>query len=224
MLPREVATRRKYIYPGLAEELPNGKFAFTGKIQLLPERLAEPLLDKPRTRYFVNSVSDLFHKGVLEEFIDAVFTVMEMASWHEFQVLTKRPERMSNYTQKRYKDRQPPANIWLGTSTEDQSTFDERYPHLKNTKAAVCWLSVEPLLSTINFRKMAGIDWVVVGGESGEGRREVPVEDILNVADQCNTAGIPVYVKQDWAGKPGKKGRIPDEYWEMKQYPKVKDK
>ena len=153
---KDVATRLADVYPGLAKKLSNGKCVFTGKIQLLPQELAEPLQDKQPKRWFVNSMADLFHKSVPEHFINEVFAVMEKASWHQFQVLTKRPERMATFTQKRYKDRQPPVNIWLGTSTEDQEAFDERYPHLKNTKAAIRWLSIEPMLGPIKFSDKIG--------------------------------------------------------------------
>jgi protein gp37 len=162
---------------------------------LLPEKLAEPLQDKQPKRWFVNSMSDLFHKGVREEFISEVFAVMEKASWHQFQVLTKRPERMAAFTQKRYKDRQPPANIWLGTSTEDQKALDERYPHLKDTKAAVRWLSIEPMLGRINFSGTEGIDWVVVGGESGSDRR-MQKTWAIEIRDQCAKARVPFFFKQ----------------------------
>ena len=116
-------------------------------------------------------MADLFHKNVPDHFISEVFAVMEKATWHQFQVLTKRPERMATFTQKRYKDRKPPVNIWLGTSTEDQEAFDERYPHLKDTKTAVRWLSIEPMLGPIKFSDTEGLDWVVVGGETGSDRR-----------------------------------------------------
>jgi len=109
---KRCATRLADVFPGLAvvKVGRDGKktYSFTGKIQLLPERLAEPLLDRIPKKIFVNSMSDLFHKDVAEEYIEAVFDVMEKASWHIFQVLTKRPERMASFTQKRYADRKPP--------------------------------------------------------------------------------------------------------------------
>jgi len=126
-----MATRMAGKYPGLATQTGDGRFAFTGVIQCHPERLAEPLQDRIPKKYFVNSMSDLFHKDVPEDFITAVFDVMEKAHWHKYQVLTKRPERMAEFTQKRYKDRQAPSHIWLGTSTEDQDTFDERIKQLR---------------------------------------------------------------------------------------------
>lgn len=190
-----VATRMADVYPGLAITKSNGKCAFTGKIKLLPQELAEPLQDKQPKHWFVNSMSDLFHKGVPEHFISEVFAVMEKATWHQFQVLTKRPERMAAFTQKRYKDRQPPSNVWLGTSTEDQKAFDERYPHLKATKAAVRWLSIEPMLGPIKFSDTEGLDWVVVGGETGSDRR-MQKTWVAAIRDQCAKAKVPFFFKQ----------------------------
>jgi protein gp37 len=188
------------VYPGLAVKKTTAAgtitYAFTGKIQLAPEELAEPLLDPVPKMYFVNSMSDLFHVGVPDEFINDVFTVMELAHWHTFQVLTKRTERMAPYTQKRYADKAPPNNIWLGTSTENQASFDERMPHLRNTKAAVRWLSVEPLLGPIDFGSMEGIAWVVVGGESGPNARPMAKVWATDIRVACKTAGVPFFFKQ----------------------------
>ncbi len=189
-----VATRGKDMYPGLARKT-GETYAFTGEILLLPERLGDPLLKRTPTRYFVNSMSDLFHKKVPEDFISAVFDVMEKAPWHTFQVLTKRPERMAAFTQKRYKDREPMENIWLGTSTENQESFDKRIEHLRQVKAAVRWLSCEPLLGPIRLSKTADIDWVVVGGES-KGGRPMDKKWAASLRDQCKKAKIPFFFKQ----------------------------
>jgi protein gp37 len=215
-----MATRRADAYPGLAKEVTvDGRkaYAFCGKIVLLPDHLAVPLDDRTPKRYFVNSMSDLFHKDVPDQFIDAVFTVMEKTSWHQFQVLTKRPERMADFTEKRYKDVAPPANVWLGTSTENQEAYDERRPHLGKTKAAVRWLSVEPMLGPIDFGSLDGIDWVVVGGESGSDRRMEKIW-VTGVRDQCAESKVPFFFKQ-WGefdeagqkmkGKPKKDGLGP---------------
>ncbi len=193
-----MATRMQFRYPGLAEaRMNNGKkgYFFTNKIQLDPRRLAEPLADLVPKRYFVNSMSDLFHARVPDDFIAAVFEVMEKATWHQFQVLTKRPERMAKFTTQRYAKRKPPAHIWLGASTENQETFDERYKHLQNTKAAVRWLSCEPLLGPINLGKCEGLDWVVVGGESGS-KRQMLKEWATSLRDQCAKRGVKFYFKQ----------------------------
>ena len=193
-----IATRLAKQYPGLAiERKSKGKktYAFTGVIKLLPEKLAEPLEDRIPKRYFANSMSDLFHADVPEEFISAVFDVMEKAHWHTFQVLTKRPERMAEFSTARYGEETPPANIWLGTSTENQEAFDERYPHLLNTKAAVRWLSVEPLIGPIEFSSMEGIDWVVVGGES-DSDRKMEKDWVIAIRDACEANEVAFFFKQ----------------------------
>ena len=209
---RQTATRLADVYPGLAVKKTTAAgtitYAFTGKIQLAPEELAEPLLDPVPKMIFVNSMSDLFHSGVPDEYIDAVFTVMEKANWHTFQVLTKRVERLASYTQRRYADKVPPHNIWLGASTENQAAYDERIPHLRNTKAAIRWLSVEPLLGPIDFGSMDGIDWVVVGGESGHNARPMAKAWATDIRDACKTAGAPFFFKQWGAfGEQGHKAK-----------------
>jgi protein gp37 len=209
---KQTATRLADVYPGLAVKKTTAagtiKYSFTGKIQLSPEDLAEPLLDHVPKMIFVNSMSDLFHKDVPEEFIHDLFTVMETAWWHTFQVLTKRPERMATFTQKRYADKAPPKNLWLGASTEDQAAYDERLPHLKQTKAAVRWLSVEPLIGPIQFGSMDGIDWIVVGGESGASARPMAKQSAADIRDACKTSGVPFFFKQ-WGAfnEQGKKER-----------------
>jgi len=194
------ATRSADVYPGLAVKKTSADgeitYAFTGKIQLAPQDLVEPLLDNVPKYIFVNSMSDLFHSGVPDEFIEATFTVMELAFWHTFQVLTKRTERMAAFTQKRYADKEPPKNIWLGTSTEDQDAYDKRMPHLKNVKAAVRWLSCEPLLGPIQFDSMDDIDWIVVGGESGPGARPMKKEWAAGIRDACVANEVPFFFKQ----------------------------
>lgn len=197
---QRTATRLADVYPGLAAKkfsaAGKASYAFSGKIQLAPHDLAVPLLDNSPKLIFVNSMSDLFHNDVPEQFIEDIFTVMELAYWHTFQVLTKRPERMAAFTQKRYVDKEPPKNIWLGTSTEDQAAYDARMPHLRNTKAAVRWLSCEPLLGPIQFGDMADLNWVVVGGESGPGARPMAKEWAIGIRDACTEAKVPFFFKQ----------------------------
>jgi len=203
-----VATRLADVYPGLAKEKMTAdgkKYVFTGKLLLLPETLGVPLRDRIPKRWFVNSMSDLFHPDVPDAYIAAVFDVMERAHWHQFQVLTKRPERMAEWTTKRYAGKEPPANVWLGTTTEDQEAFDKRLPHLLKTKAAIRWLSVEPLIGAIKMEKLDGIDWVVVGGESGSNRK-MDIEWVRAIRDVCEVQGIAFFFKQ-WGdyGPDGKK-------------------
>lgn len=128
---------------------------FNGKVKCLPDRLDIPIKRKKPTMYFVNSMSDLFHKKVPFEFIDKVFAVMALCSQHTFQVLTKRPERMAEYLASRQFER-PLRNVWLGTSVEDQARADERIPHLLRCPAAVRFLSCEPLLGAIDLAKPHG--------------------------------------------------------------------
>lgn len=204
-----VATRLAHVYPGLASEVKKDKattYIFNNIIRLLPEQLGDPLRDLVPRRYFVNSMSDLFHDKVPEAFITAVFDVMTKAHWHQFQVLTKRPERMAEFTIKYFAGKQPPANIWLGTSTEDQKALDERLPHLLKVVAAVRWLSLEPLIGPIEFDSLDGIDWVVVGGESGKGARKMELAWATTVRDACVQAGVSFFFKQWGAyGADGKK-------------------
>ena len=204
-----VATRLSGVYPGLASEKTDkdGKktYVFNNIIQLLPEQLGVPLKDRVSKRYFVNSMSDLFHAKVPDDFITAVFQVMEKARWHQFQVLTKRPERMAKFTAEYWKDKTPPAHIWLGTSTENQKALDERYPHLLKVKAAVRWLSIEPLIGPITFDSLDGVDWVVVGGESGS-KRKMEKAWATDIRDACAKASVAFFFKQ-WGeyGEDGKK-------------------
>lgn len=154
-------------YEGTARTAGDGRAVFTGKVNLLPERLGQPLRWKKPRRVFVNSMSDLFHEDVPEDFIKEVFTVMAVAQQHTYQILTKRPDRMARIlSQWRADDLHdfwyafseytpapqdwPLPNVWLGTSTEDQAAADERIPHLLRTPAAVRFLSCEPLLGPVD--------------------------------------------------------------------------
>ena len=207
-----VATRLADVYPGLATtRVKDGKaqYFFNNKILLLPEQFGIPLLDRVPKRYFVNSMSDLFHDKVSVEFIQTVFQIMEKAAWHQFQVLTKRPENMAAFTREYYRDHEPPANIWLGTSAEDQKNLDERFPHLLNTKSAIHWLSCEPLIGPIKFKSLAGMDWCVLGGES-DSDRKMEKEWAISIRDQCKKAKVPFFFKQwgDFNEKGEKKRKL----------------
>lgn len=177
--------------------------AFTN-VQCHPERLRQPLQWKKPRRIFVNSMSDLFHEDVPRSFVDEIFHTMVVARQHSFQVLTKRPWRMLDFMAHRAA---PPPNVWLGVSVEDQATADERIPVLLQTSAAIRWLSVEPLLGPIDLElrllgQIPGIDWVVVGGESGPHARAMRPEWASSIRDQCARAGVPFLFKQwgEWFG------------------------
>ena len=159
-------------------------------LQLRRERLSQPLRwKKPRT-IFVNSMSDLFHPDVPDEYIREVFEVMRIADHHRFQVLTKRSERLAEMA-----DSLPwPRNVWMGVSVENQR-FVSRVDDLREVPAAVRFLSCEPLLGELDL-DLTGIDWVIVGGESGPGARPMSPEWALSVRDQCAVADVPFFFKQ----------------------------
>lgn len=162
----------------------------------------EHMLDRPLTwrkpqRIFVNSMSDLFHPDVPFQFIEKVFDVMRQAHWHQFQVLTKRPERMADFMQTRTTTDIPP-NIWLGTSVENRK-YMHRIDTLRNITTAVRFLSLEPLLDDLGKINLNGIHWVIVGGESGPGARPIQEEWVLNIKEQCHHARVPFFFKQ-WGG------------------------
>jgi protein gp37 len=159
-------------------------------LKLWPERLQLPLQWKRPRTIFVNSMSDLFHVDVPDEFIIKVFAVMARADWHTFQVLTKRPERAASMSnQLRWT-----PNIWMGTSVENQR-FTTRIAHLRRTSARVKFLSCEPLLGSLRL-KLSGIDWVIVGGESGPGARPMRADWARAIRAQCEAAGVAFFFKQ----------------------------
>jgi len=217
-----------------------------------PDRLDQPLHWRKPQRIFVNSMSDLFHEDVSDEFIDKVFAVMGLAPQHTFQILTKRPERMREYMNGDYLDRAwkqapdlagPDApfidwrdplwhrmydNVWLGVSAENQQYADERIPLLLQTPAAVRFVSYEPALGPVLFRRhidvtrsgviegqilvdhISRLDWIIVGGESGPGARPMHPDWARTVRDQCEEAGVAFFFKQwgewfprdQWEGNP----------------------
>ena len=218
---------------------------WNGEVRLLDQNLHQPILRRTPTVYFVNSRSDLFHEDVPFVFVDRVFAVMARSPRHRFLVLTKRPERMRDYLigfedgfarealvehadmhdheyPEGWLDRWPLPNVWLGTSAEDQETADARVPRLLACPAAHRFVSAEPLLGEIDFKRIgegarrinvisdahkidlrghqafdAGpLDWVIVGGESGAEARICELAWIRRVVDDCRAASVPVYVKQ----------------------------
>ena len=149
---------------------------------------------RPR-RIFVCSMTDLFYEGHNGGMIAAVFAMMETAHWHTFQVLTKRPERMRQWLRDEWYSGKVLPNVWLGVSVEDQAHADERISILRDTPAAVRFVSAEPLLGPINLER-GGLDWVIVGGESGAGARPMNRHWAAEIRDQCQTAGVPFFFKQ----------------------------
>lgn len=156
------------------------------------EVLRKPLRWKKSRMVFVNSMSDLFHPGVPDEWILRVWDVMADARHHTFQVLTKRPARMAAFLTAHRPVAVP--NVWIGTSVENQAAADERIPELMAAPAAVRFLSCEPLLGPVT---LAGqVDWVIVGGESGPGARPMHPDWVRKLRDHCEAAGVPFFFKQ----------------------------
>lgn len=159
-----------------------------------PERLKMPSQWKKSRLIFVNSMSDLFHPDIPDTFIKQVFEVMENANWHKFQLLTKRPERMLDISEQLGEF---PPNVWAGVSVESQS-WTWRIEVLKNVRASVKFLSCEPLLGPLSL-SLSGIDWIIVGGESGGGARTMQAEWVRDIREQCLESEVPFFFKQ-WGG------------------------
>jgi protein gp37 len=162
------------------------------ELTLLPERLQQPYRKKKPTRFFVNSMSDLFHDEVPDEFLDEVFAVMRQTPHHTYQILTKRAERLPKY----FGSEKLPSNIWLGVTVEDQVSGIPRIDHLRKVNAAIRFLSVEPLLQDLGKVDLIGIHWVIVGGESGPNARPMNQEWILAIKKQCEKYGSAFFFKQ----------------------------
>lgn len=159
---------------------------------------------KPRT-IFVNSMSDLFHEDVPFEFIRQAFDIMRRADWHRYQVLTKRSKRLSQLSSRL--PRQP--HIWVGVSVENED-YLFRIDDLRRANASVKFLSLEPLLGPLPHLDLRGIDWVIIGGESGPGARPMQDDWVKHIRDQCVAEGVPFFFKQ-WGGVNKKKnGRVLD--------------
>jgi protein gp37 len=158
-----------------------------------------PLQWKKSQTIFVNSMSDLFHEQVPFDFIKKAFDIMHRAYWHKFQVLTKRSERLLDLD----KHLDWKENIWMGVSVESES-YTNRIDHLRKTHASIKFLSIEPLLGPLHNLDLSGIDWVIVGGESGPGSRPMLLNWVVDIRDQCLSADIPFFFKQ-WGGVNKKK-------------------
>lgn len=208
------------LYEGLTVLNSTGP-TWTGKVVCDESKLEDPLHWKKPARIFVNSMSDLFHEDVPFEFIDKVFAVMALCPQHTFQILTKRPARMLEYLVSRSKSanywkngvprgfaldwngislvRFPLPHVWFGVSVEDRKTWLERGEILKQVPAAVRFISYEPALDSLETVDLSGIQWVIVGGESGPGARPMHPDWARCIRDQCIAAGVPFFFKQ-WGG------------------------
>jgi protein gp37 len=168
-------------------------------LRLVPEKLGEPLRWRTPKMIFVNSMSDLFHDAVPEEYVEAVAKVMALAKWHTYQVLTKRSERLGKLLNSKLRLASEQSHIWWGVSVEDRRHGVPRIEDLQNASATIRFLSVEPLLEDVGKLNLSGIGWVIVGGESGLGARPMRKEWVIAIRDQCRRAGVPFFFKQ-WGG------------------------
>lgn len=183
------------------------------KLTLHPETLREPYTWKKSKVVFVNSMSDLFHQNVPVNYIQRVFEVMNDNPHHLFQVLTKRAERLRHLDE--HEHLKWAHNIWMGVSVEDMNNIN-RIDLLRQTKARVKFLSCEPLIGSLPDLNLQGIDWVIVGGESGPHARPMQPDWVVDIMEQCERAGVKFFFKQ-WGGTNKKKtgrqlqGKIYDE-------------
>jgi protein gp37 len=191
---------------------------------LVPEKLAEPLRWRSPKMIFVNSMSDLFHDEVPDDYIVRVARVMVMARWHTYQVLTKRSERLRKLLNTKLSFAAEQRQIWWGVIVEDKKYGLPRIEDLRKAQAKVRFLSVEPLLEDLGQVRLEGVDCVIVGGESGVGARPMNKEWVLSLRDQCRRKDVPFFFKQ-WGGvrkeATGRRleGRTYDEFPERVSHP-----
>src|SRR5688500_14560825 len=196
--------------------VPGHPYEFGFDLRLVPEKLAEPFRWRKSCRVFVNSMSDLFHEGVPDDYIVSVTRVMARANWHQYQVLTKRSQRLRDLLRTKLRFVSELSHIWWGVSVENRKHGLPRIDHLREAQTAMSFLSIEPLLEDIGEFNLGGIQWVIVGGESGPGARPMEPDWVTSIQRQCKTAKVPFFFKQ-WGGvqksKAGRKlsGRTYDE-------------
>jgi protein gp37 len=186
-------------------------------LTLRPERLEQPLRWRQPRMIFVNSMSDLFHKEIPHEFIARVFDTMERANWHTYQILSKRSSLMRNFLRKRYGNASGPMHMWFGVSMEDGTKLS-RMRHLQEAPAGIRFLSIEPLIGPVGRLDLAGIDWVIVGGESGPRARPMDRDWVRDIRDQCKGARVAFFFKQ-WGGLRPKSGGRKLDGKEWSQFP-----
>jgi protein gp37 len=168
-------------------------------LRLVPGKLAEPITWSKQRMVFVNSMSDLFHQDVPDAYIELVARVMAAADWHIYQVLTKRGERLRDLLQTKLRFAAQLPHIWWGVSVENRRHGLPRIQQLRDAQPAMSFLSIEPLLEDLGAINLSGIDWVIVGGESGPGARPMLAEWVVSIRKQCDRAKVPFFFKQ-WGG------------------------
>jgi protein gp37 len=179
-------------------------------LRTVPGKLADPLRWRDSRMIFVNSMSDLFHRDVSDEYIRDVVRVMLEADWHTYQVLTKRSDRMRAMLDGPLRDAAGSPQIWWGVSVENRRDGLPRIDDLRASPACTRFLSIEPLLEDLGALDLSDIHWVILGGESGPGARPMQSEWVLSIRDQCRAADVPFFFKQ-WGGtRKSKAGRLLD--------------
>jgi protein gp37 len=168
-------------------------------LRLVPEKLLEPIRWQQSRMIFVNSMSDLFQEEVPDEYIEAAAMIMQRANWHTYQVLTKRSGRLRDLLRTKLRSAAKAPHIWWGVSVENRRVGVPRLSDLQQSGARIRFLSIEPLLEDLGLLDLTGINWVIVGGESGPGARLLKREWIVSIQRQCRREGVPFFFKQ-WGG------------------------
>jgi protein gp37 len=208
--------------------VPGHPFEFGFDLRLIPEKLADPIRWSKPKKIFVNSMSDLFHEDIPDDYIEKVCRVMLAANWHTYQVLTKRAERLTSLLQGKLRKAAGVSHIWWGVSVEDRKHGVPRIGKLRNLAPTVAFLSLEPLLEDLGPLNLRGISWVIVGGESGPGARPMNPEWVRSIRNQCERARVAFFFKQ-WGGVQKKRngrqldGRTHDEFPPRFQAPVPQD-
>jgi protein gp37 len=199
--------------------VPGHPFETGFDLTLRPERLLQPLGWKRSRMIFVNSMSDLFHKQIPQQYIAAVFDTMEKANWHTYQILTKRSSLLCKFINNRYWDRPASAHMWFGVSIENEQATS-RVRHLQSANCSIRFLSIEPLIAPVGKLCLDGIHWVIVGGESGPRARPIQKEWVIDIRNQCIKNNVAFFFKQ-WGGRsPNAGGRLLDgKTWD--QFPRL---
>jgi protein gp37 len=190
--------------------VPGHPYEFGFDLRLVPEKLADPLRWATPKMIFVNSMSDMFHEDVSDDYIIAIAEVMRIANWHTYQVLTKRAERLRSLLRGKLKSLANTSHIWWGVSVENRSQGVPRIQLLREAKAMMPFLSIEPLLEDLGPIDLSEMAWVIVGGESGHGARPMNREWVRRIRRQCRRYKVPFFFKQ-WGGvRKHEAGRILD--------------
>jgi protein gp37 len=182
-------------YAGTTAKI-NGRINWTGQVHCIENRLDQPLHLKQPRRIFVNSMSDLFHEDVPDQYIRAVSDVMKYANWHTYQVLTKRAHRLQSLLKGDLRSHAKLSHIWWGVSVENRKQGLPRIKELQDAPAAIRFLSIEPLLEDLGRIDLSGIHWVIVGGESGPRSRPMQQSWVESIRDQCEAADVAFFFKQ----------------------------